>query len=328
MTDASTTGSAVTGPTSAALDTAALDTAALDPAALDPAVAGMPANARPVWRDNVATFASNRFALAGLVALVVIALLCFVGPHLYSTNQEATNLINENLPPSGQFPLGTNPEGFDILGRLMLGGQSTLEVGFAVALVATAFGTFWGAIAGYAGGLLDALLMRVVDTMLSIPFLFFVVLLGTLLQPTLPLIVVAIASVSWLSTARIVRGETLSLRTRDYVVAARGFGNGHLRLVLRHVVPNALGVVVVNATLKVADAILLFASISFLGLGVPPPATNWGRMLTTGINNLFDGYWWQLWPAAVAIVATVVAINAVGDGLHDVVEKRLAGGRS
>lgn len=294
---------------------------------VDRVVADPSIRQRPIWRDNFAMFAKNRFAFVGLITLVVIALFCFVGPHLYSSNQEATNLINENLPPSAQFPLGTNPEGFDILGRLMIGGQSTLEVGFAVALVATVFGTLWGAIAGYAGGLVDALLMRVVDTMLSIPFLFFVVLLGTLLQPTLPLIVVAIASVSWLSTARVVRGETLSLRTRDYVVAARGFGNGHLRLVLRHVVPNALGVVVVNATLKVADAILLFASISFLGLGVPPPATNWGRMLTTGINNLFDGYWWQLWPAAIAIVATVVAINAVGDGLHDVVEKRLGAGR-
>lgn len=289
---------------------------------------GARSRSRSLMGENFALFARNRFALGGLVFLVLVALFCFVGPLVYHTNQGATNLVNENLPPSSQFPLGTNPEGFDILGRLMLGGQSTLEVGFAVALVATTFGMFWGAIAGYVGGFVDALLMRVVDTMLSIPFLFFVVLLGTLLQPTLPLIILAIASVSWLSTARVVRGETLLLRTRDYVVAGRGFGSGHWRLVSRHVLPNALGVVVVNATLKVADAILLFASISFLGLGVPPPATNWGRMLTTGINNLFDGYWWQLWPAAIAIVATVVAINAVGDGLHDVVDKRLQGGRS
>ncbi len=295
-------------------------------AALLDAVELAEAPRRPLWRENLAIFAANRFALAGAAFLVLVVLFCFVGPLAYRTDQTLTNVINANLPPSGQFPLGTNPEGFDILGRLMVGGQSTLEVGFAAALVATVFGTLWGAVAGYLGGLVDALLMRVVDTMLSIPFLFFVVLLGTLLQPTLPLIIVAIASVSWLSTARVVRGETLSLRTRDYVVAARGFGNRHARLVLRHLVPNALGVVVVNATLKVADAILLFASISFLGLGVPPPATNWGRMLTTGINNLFDNYWWQLWPAAFLIVATVIAINAVGDGLHDVVDKRMGAG--
>ena len=284
------------------------------------------ARSRSIWRENFTIFAANRFALAGLVFLVLVVLFSFVGPLVYRTDQTLTNLINANLPPSGQFPLGTSPEGFDILGRLMVGGQSTLEVGFAAAVVATVFGTLWGAAAGYLGGFVDALLMRVVDTMLSIPFLFFVVLLGTLLQPTLPLIVVAIASVSWLSTARVVRGETLSLRTRDYVVAARGFGNRHSRLIVRHLVPNALGVIVVNATLKVADSILLFASISFLGLGVPPPATNWGRMLTTGVNNLFDNYWWQLWPAAFLVVATVIAINAVGDGLHDVVDKRINAG--
>ncbi len=277
-------------------------------------------------REAFAIFAENKLAVASAVVLVVLVAFCFIGPLLYHTNQIASSLIYANRPPSARFPLGTTPNGRDELGRLMVGGQSTLEVGFAAALVATVFGTLWGAVAGYLGGLVDALLMRVVDTMLSIPFLFFVVLLGTLLQPTLPLIIIAIASVSWLSTARVVRGETLSLRTRDYVVAARGFGNRHARLVLRHLVPNALGVVVVNATLKVADAILLFASISFLGLGVPPPATNWGRMLTTGINNLFDNYWWQLWPAAFLIVATVIAINAVGDGLHDVVDKRMGAG--
>ncbi len=278
---------------------------------------------RPVWIDNLAIFAANRLALGGLVVLVALALFCFVGPVFYHGDTTSANLLNENLPPSSQFPLGTSPEGYDVLAQLMLGGQSTLEVGFAAALVATVFGTLWGAFAGYVGGFVDSLLMRVVDTVLSIPFLFFVVLVATLLQPTLPLIVVAIASVSWLSTARVVRGETLSLRTRDYVVAARGFGSGHARIILRHLVPGALGVIVVNATLKVADSILLFASMSYLGLGVPPPATDWGRMLTTGINNVFDNYWWQLWPAGIAIVVAVIAINTIGDGVHDVVDKRI-----
>jgi len=277
---------------------------------------------RPVWRENIALFVKNRFALIGLLFLVAIVLFCFVGPIFYKSDQSSTTLINANLAPSAHFPLGTNPEGFDILGRLMLGGQSTLEVGFAVAVVATAFGTLWGALAGYIGGIFDSFLMRVVDAMLSIPFLFFAVLLATLLQPTLPIIVLAIGSVSWLSTARIVRGETLSLRSRDFVIASRGFGIRYMPLISRHIVPNALGAIIVNATLKVADAILLFAALSYLGLGVPPPATNWGRMLTTGINNLFDGYWWELWPPAVAIVLTVVAINAIGDGLHGVVDKR------
>jgi ABC-type dipeptide/oligopeptide/nickel transport system permease subunit len=277
---------------------------------------------RPPWRQNLAVFARNRSALLGAIFLVAITLFCFVGPFFYKTNQISTTLLNANLGPSSQFPLGSDPEGFDILGRLMVGGQSTLEVGFAVAFLATGFGALWGAFAGYVGGIVDSFLMRIVDMMLSIPFLFFVVILATLLQPTLPLIIFAITVVSWPSTARIARGETLTLRTRDYVFAARSFGITHLPLIRRHIVPNALGSIVVNGTLNAATAILLFATLSFLGLGVPPPATNWGLMLTVGIDHLADGYWWQLWPAAVAIVLTVVAISAIGDGLHDVVDKR------
>jgi peptide/nickel transport system permease protein len=273
--------------------------------------------------ESARVFAKNKIALASAVLLLFVILFSFVGPLIYHTNQTSTNLLNGNLPPSGSHPLGTNPEGFDILGRLMVGGQSTLLVAIAVAALATAFGTLWGAIAGFVGGIFDAVLMRVVDAMLSIPFLFFVVLLAALVQPSLPIIILAIASVSWLSTARLVRGEVLSLRTRDYAAAARSFGSGSWRVIFHHLLPNAMGVVVVNGSLKVADAILIFASISFLGLGVPPPATSWGQTLTTGIDNQYNGYWWQLWPAAALIVATVIAVNVAGDGLRDVVEKRL-----
>ena len=276
------------------------------------------------WRQAVGLFAANRFALVSFVFLVLMVLFCFVGPLVYSSNQTSATLLNANLHPSGQFPLGTDPEGFDMLGRLMLGGQSTIEVGFAVAVISTAFGALWGALAGYVGGVLDSLLMRVVDTMLAIPFLFLAVLIATLLQPSLWLIVVAITVVSWPSTARIVRGETLSLRTRDYVTAAKGFGSWQLRLIGRHILPNSIGSMVVNATLKVATAILLFAALSFLGLGVPPPATSWGRMITIGIAQLYDGYWWELWLPAAAIVLTVIAVSAIGDGLYDVVAKRQA----
>ncbi len=275
-----------------------------------------------VRRQDLAVFARNRLALAGLVFLVLVVLFCFVGPLLYRTDQVSATLLIANLAPSSRFPLGTDPEGFDMLGRLMLGGQSTIEVGLAVAVLSTAFGAMWGALAGYLGGIVDSLLMRVVDTMLSIPFLFFAVLVATILQPTLPLIIVAITVVSWPSTARIVRSETLSLKSRDYVTAATGFGSWHLRLVGRHMLPNAMGSIVVNATLKVATAILLFASLSFLGLSVPPPATSWGKMLFLGIGTLYDGYWWQLWLPAAAIVLTVLAVTFVGDGFYDVVVKR------
>ncbi len=278
------------------------------------------------WRQDAAVFASNRFALGSLVFLVALVLFCFVGPLLYRTNQTAATLLNANLAPSGQYPLGTDPEGFNELGRLMLGGQSTLEVGFAVAIFATAFGAMWGAVAGYVGGAIDSLLMRVVDTALSIPYLFLAVLLATLFRPSLWLIVLTITAVSWPSTARIVRGETLSLRTRDYVTAARGFGSWQLRLIGRHILPNSFGSIVVNATLRVATAIFIFALLAYLGLGVPLPATSWGQMLQQGISHLYDNYWWELWLPGVAIVLTVIAVSAIGDGFYDVVVKRQGSG--
>ena len=205
----------------------------------------------------------------------------------------------------------------------MVGGQSTLEVGFAVAILGTAFGMIWGAAAGYVGGFIDAALMRVVDALLAIPFLFFIVLLASITTPTLIIIILAITAASWESTARLVRGEVLSLRTRDYVQVSRQLGARHDHVVFRHLVPNVIGTVVVTATLSMADAILIYAAVAFLGLSVPPPATSWGDLLTTGINNLFDGYWWQLWPPAFAIVLIVLAVNVLGDGMHDMVEHRL-----
>ncbi len=274
-------------------------------------------------REAFAIFAENKLAVASAVVLVVLVAFCFIGPLLYHTNQIASSLIYANRPPSARFPLGTTPNGRDELGRLMVGGQSTLEVGFAVAVLATTFGLVYGLVAGYFGGFVDAVLMRIVDALLSIPFLFFVVLLASLVIPNLFLIILVITAVSWLSTARLVRGEALSLRTRDYVLASEAFGARKSRVQFRHIAPNLLGVVIVNGTLKVADAVLIFASIGYLGLSVPPPATSWGVILTGGINNLFDGYWWQLWPAGSLIVITVLAVAVLGDGMRDVVERRL-----
>jgi ABC-type dipeptide/oligopeptide/nickel transport system permease subunit len=274
-------------------------------------------------REAFAIFVENKLAVASAIVLVLVVAFCFIGPLVYHTNQSAANLLDSNLPPSGRFPLGTTPNGRDELGRLMLGGQSTLEVGFAVAAVATAFGLVYGLVSGYFGGIVDAILMRILDALLSIPFLFFVVLLAALIIPNLFLIILVITAVSWLSTARLVRGEALSLRTRDYVRAAEGFGATKTRIQFRHIAPNLLGVVIVNGTLKVADAILIFASIGYLGLSVPPPATSWGVILSAGINNLYDNFWWQLWPAGFLIVVTVLAVAVLGDGLRDVVERRL-----
>jgi len=283
---------------------------------------GLSATSRSHLGRLLITAREHKLATAGLVTAIGLTLFSFIGPLLYHTNETGTNLVLANLPPSAAHPLGTTPEGRDEIGQLMVGGQSTLVVGFAVAILGTAFGMIWGALAGYVGGFIDAALMRIVDALLAIPFLFFIVLLASITEPNLIIIILAITAASWQSTARLVRGEVLSLRTRSYVEVSQHLGARHRHVIFRHLVPNVVGTVVVTATLSMADAILSYAAVAFLGLSVPPPATSWGDLLTTGINNLFDGYWWQLWPPAVAIVLIVLAVNLLGDGIHDMTEHR------
>jgi peptide/nickel transport system permease protein len=267
-------------------------------------------------------FSSNRLALVGVAVLVAIVLFCFVGPLVYRTNQTVADLALANLPPSGAHPLGTDGTGFDILGRLMLGGRSSLELGLGVAALATTVGVVWGAVAGLAGGAVDSVMMRLVDIFLAIPPLFVFVYLATVFTPTIGLLILVVSLVSWLSPARLIRGETLSLRSREYVQATRAAGGRFARIVLRHIVPNTFSAMVVNATFQVADAILILATLSFLGFGPPAPAATWGGMLSNGVNFLYDGYWWQVYPAGIAIVVTVVSFNFVGDALRDALDPR------
>ncbi|MGC1183561.1 MAG: ABC transporter permease [Candidatus Dormiibacterota bacterium] len=271
----------------------------------------------------LAVFAENRLAMVGLVVVAFFILFCFVGPLLYHTNQVQTRLGIENEGPSLRHLLGTDTVGYDLLGRLMVGGQTTLVVGLVVSLLATSMGVAWGAIAGFAGGLVDGVMMRAVDALLAIPTLFLLLFLSSIFSPSEPLLIVVIASVAWLVPSRLVRAETLSLKTRNFVEAAQGQGAGPLRIIFRHVIPNVFGTVAVNSTFQVADAVLAVTSLSFLGLGIPPPAANWGGMLSDGVNYVYSGYWWQIWPAGVCIVLLVVAFNFIGDGLRDAFEVRL-----
>jgi peptide/nickel transport system permease protein len=181
----------------------------------------------------------------------------------------------------------------------------------------------WGGIAGYAGGWVDSLMMRVVDSFLAIPPLLLMMILASAYTPTIPVLIIVIALVSWLITGRLARGDALSLRVREYIQAARMFGAGKGRIIIRHIFPNIIGTIIVQTTLSTANAILLLASLSYLGLGPPPPATNWGEMLSNGLNYIYDGYWWLIYPAGILIVLTVVAFNFVGDALRDTFEVRL-----
>jgi peptide/nickel transport system permease protein len=282
-----------------------------------------PEASRSTIRLFAGVFLQNRLAIVGLGTIVLITLFSFLGPHLYVTNQVSTNIAGLTQPPSAAHPLGTDTVGYDVLGRLMLGGQSTLEVGLAAAVLSSLIGAVWGAIAGYAGGWVDSLMMRVVDSFLAIPPLLLMMILASAYTPTIPVLIIVIALVSWLITGRLARGDALSLRVREYIQAARMFGAGRSRIIIRHIFPNIIGTIIVQTTLSTANAILLLASLSYLGLGPPPPATNWGEMLSNGLNYIYDGYWWLVYPAGVLIVLTVVAFNFVGDALRDAFEVRL-----
>lgn len=282
--------------------------------------------ARPtgsMLRLTLITFIENKVALAGLSILVLLVLFCFVGPHIYITNQKTLNPAINNYGPSGSHLLGTDGEGFDVLGRLMVAGQSSIEIGMAAGLCAAIFGTLYGAVSAVAGGLVDAVMMRIVDALFSLPALFLLILLAAIFSPNLPLMILVLAFISWLGPARLVRGEALSLRTREYVQAVRVAGGTQSRIVVRHIVPNAIGTIMVNTSFLIADAILALAALSYLGLGLPDTIPTWGGMLSNGTNVIYDGYWWQLYPAGVAIVLTVVAFNFLGDGLRDSLDVRL-----
>ena len=275
------------------------------------------------WRLAFREFASNRLAVVGFGILIFFVLFCFVGPLIYHTDQYDTSLSLANLPPSSAHLLGTDTNGFDELGRIMKGGQAALEIGFFAAFVAIVIGTLWGAISGLAGGTVDSAMMRVVDIFLSIPFLFVVLILAVKFGATVLSLSLVIGGFAWQVPARLVRGEVLSLRERDFVLAARAAGSSRWRLISRHLIPNALGVVIVNVTFQVADAILAVSYVGFLGFGLHFPNVDWGDQLSDGSNYLQDGYWWLIFPVGACIVLTVMALNFIGDALRDAMDVRL-----
>lgn len=283
------------------------------------------AKPRSLLRRGWEVFAENKLALASLGLLVFIVLFCFAGPHIYHTNQVNTNLTNALCPPSSAHPLGCDNVGYDQLGRLMIGGQTSLEVGFAAAIVAVFIGSLYGAFSGFIGGPIDSFLMRIVDAGLSIPYIMVVIILSVIFHPDTLIMIFIIAVFYWLGVARLVRGETLSLRTREYVQAVKVIGGGRSRAVVRHIIPNAIGTIIVQTTFAIADSIIILAGLGFLGLGVQPPATDWGDMLSGGLTYIQSGtnYWWLIYPPGIAIILTCICFNFIGDALRDSFETRL-----
>jgi peptide/nickel transport system permease protein len=318
-------------PDQAARDQAARDQVAPDPAAVrgsrgrhaGPAVAAQPTAAQlrsalaGRARRSLRVLRANPLATAGGVIIVAMTALCFLGPLAYHTDQTRVFLSHANLSPRAGHPLGTDGDGSDELGRLMVGGQVSLEVGAAAGMLAAVLGSLWGAFGGYFGGVVDAVMMRIVDAAIAIPAVVLLLLLSSIYRPSTALLVLVIAGTAWLSTARLVRAEALTLRVREYAQAVRVMGGGGLRVIVRHIAPNAFGTIVVNVTFQIANAILLLATLSFLGLGVQYPSVDWGDMIAAGAQTISDGYWWQILSPGVAIMLVVVAFTMLGDGLRD-----------
>jgi peptide/nickel transport system permease protein len=278
---------------------------------------------RSMLRRGWEIFAENKLALVGLGLVLFMVLFSFVGPLIYRTDQVTTNLSLYLCHPSAAHLLGCDDVGYDELGRLMLGGQASIEVGVAAAVLATVIGTIYGAFSGFVGGWTDSALMRIVDAGLSIPDLFVLIILSVIFRPDPLLMIFIIAVFYWFGVARLVRGETLTLRTREYVQAVKVVGGSRARAISRHVVPNAIGTIIVQATFAVADSILILAGLGFLGFGIQPPSTDWGTMLSSATNYVQDGYWWLIYPPGICIILTVVAFNFIGDALRDAFETRL-----
>ncbi|MGM3160631.1 oligopeptide ABC transporter permease OppC [Dickeya undicola] len=278
---------------------------------------------RSLWQDARRRFMHNRAALASLFVLMLITLFVVVGPMLAPFNYADTdwNMMSSAPDMVSKHYFGTDSSGRDLLVRVAIGGRISLMVGVAAALVAVIVGTLYGAASGYMGGKVDSVMMRLLEILNSFPFMFFVILLVTLFGQNILLIFVAIGMVSWLDMARIVRGQTLSLKRKEFIEAALVCGVSTRSIVLRHVVPNVLGVVVVYASLLVPSMILFESFLSFLGLGTQEPLSSWGALLNDGANSMEVAPWLLLYPAGFLVV-TLFCFNFIGDGLRDALDPK------
>lgn len=276
-----------------------------------------------LWQDAWTRLRKNKLAMAGLVFLLFITLLCLLTPWLVAYGYEQQDLRLGAVPPSADHWLGTDTFGRDQLTRILYGGRMSLAVGFIATAVALLIGVTYGAIAGYAGGRIDNAMMRLVDMLYALPFMIFIILLMVVFGRNLLLLFLAIGAVEWLTMARIVRGQILSLRQQEFVEAAVSLGLGPVAIVWRHLIPNALGPVIVYTTLTIPNVMLLEALLSFLGLGVQAPAASWGLLISSGVETMEEYPWLLIFPG-LTLTLSLFALNFLGDGLRDALDPRTA----
>ena len=274
-----------------------------------------------LWRDAWIKLSKNYLALLGLAVLVLLVVISLLTPWIAPYSYSAQNLDIGATAPSLQHWLGTDVFGRDMLTRIMYGGRVSLMVGFVATGVALVIGILWGAVAGFYGGRIDALMMRIVDILYALPFMIFIVLLMVVFGRNILLLFLAIGAVEWLTMARIVRGQVMSLRHQEFVEAANSLGLSQWTIIRRHIIPNTLGPVIVYTTLTIPSVMLLEAFLSFLGLGIQPPESSWGLLISYGVETMEEYPWLLIFPG-IALSLTLFALNFLGDGLRDALDPR------
>lgn len=274
-----------------------------------------------LWQDAWLRLRKNRLALVGLCMLLAFVVIAILTPWIAPYSYEAQNLDLGASPPSAEHWLGTDVFGRDVLTQIMYGGRISLAVGFLATSVALIIGVTWGAVAGYVGGRVDAVMMRLVDMLYALPFMIFIVLLMVVFGRNILLLFLAIGAVEWLTMARIMRGQVQSLRQQEFVEAAISLGLSPSTIIRRHLIPNALGPIIVYTTLTIPSVMLLEAFLSFLGLGIQPPQTSWGLLISYGAETMEEYPWLLIFPG-MALTLTLFSLNFLGDGLRDALDVR------
>ncbi len=283
--------------------------------------------ASSLWADSWKILKKNRAAIAGLTILAILVTACALAPFLTPYTYEQQNLELGASKPSAAHLLGTDTLGRDLLTRLLYGGRTSFLVGICATVVSLLIGVPYGAVSGYVGGRTDALMMRIIDILYSLPYTILVIILMVSFGRNIYLMFAAIGSIQWLVMARVIRGQVLALRQQAFVEAAVAIGASNARIIARHIIPNVLGIIIVYATLTIPRAMMMEAFLSFLGLGIQPPMSSWGLLIKDGAS-VMESYPWLLISPALTFSLTLFSMNFLGDGLRDALDPRFSKGRS
>ena len=278
---------------------------------------------RSLWQDAYSRLFRNRLAVFGLVVLIGMIMLAILANWITPYSYEAQDLNLGASPPSQDHWLGTDTLGRDLFTRVLYGGRVSLMVGFLATSVALTIGVAWGTISGYLGGRVDNLMMRTVDILYAMPFTIFIILLMVVFGQNIYLLFLAIGAVEWLTMARIVRGQVMTIRNQEYIDAAICIGLSRRQIIWRHVLPNVLGPIIVYTTLTIPNVILLESFLSFLGLGIQPPQSSWGVLISHGVETMEEYPWLLIYPAFV-LSLTLFSLNFLGDGLRDAMDPKIS----